>query len=277
MLGRPRAAAYVGQEGYLGATVGRYANRIGGASFELDGEEYRLRPVDRGHTLHGGPGGFDTRTWILVDKGVRHAEMALVSPDGDQGFPGTLTVRARFEVVGPELRTSYVATTDAPTHVSLTSHAYYDLDGTGPDDLWLTVHADHVLPLDDTGLPTGELRPVDGTAFDLRGPTRLGDVLCTPELAATSGFDHGFVLRGSGMRTVAVLEGRDLRLEIDTDQPGLQVFTGAGAIPGVALEPQHHPDSPHHPEWPSTVLRPGEVYRWASVVRVLPVGAGVAL
>ncbi len=252
----PRGAAYPG--GYVGATVGRFANRIRDARFMLDGVEHRVGVVDRGHALHGGPEGFDTRTWTLVDRGPCHAEMELVSPDGDQGYPGTVTVRARFEVTGPELRTTYTAVTDAPTVLNLSSHSYYALDG-GSGDQRLTVHAQRVLPVDDRGIPTGELLPVVGTAYDVTAPVRAGDL----------DLDHCFVLDGHGMRTVAMLESDALRLELATDQPGLQVFTGGGTIPGVALEPQLYPDSPHHPEWPSPVLRPGETYRWRQLVRLL--------
>ena len=252
----PRGESYPG--GYVGATIGRFANRIRDARFTLDGVEHRVGVVDRGHALHGGPRGFDTRGWTLVDHDRRHAEMELVSPDGDQGYPGTVTARARFEVDGVELRTTYTAVTDAPTVVSMTSHSYYALDETAGGQR-LTVHARHVLPVDGRGIPTGELRPVAGTAYDVTAPVRAGDL----------DLDHCYVLDGEGLRTVAVLETDLMRLELDTDQPGLQVFTGGGEIPGVALEPQLYPDSPNRPEWPSAVLRPGETYRWRQVVRLL--------
>lgn len=251
----PRGEHFPGA--FAGATVGRFANRIADARFVLDGREHLLHPVDRGNALHSGPDGFDTRVWTLVDAGRRHVELALDSPDGDQGFPGALSVRARFEVDGLELRTSYVASTDAPTHVNISSHSYFDLDGDGAADQRLTVRAAAVLPVDGTGIPTGEQLPVAGTTYDLTSPRRVGDL----------DLDHCYVLEGAGLRPVATLEGRDLRLDVLTDQPGLQVFTGGGVVPGVALEPQHFPDSPHRPSWPSTVLRPGETYAWHSVLR----------
>lgn len=275
VAGLPDRAAYEEDRDYRGATVGRYANRIAGAQFELDGVRHVLAANEGPHLLHGGVDGFDSRDWVLADHGPRHAELGLVSEAGDQGFPGRLEVTARFEVRGAELHTTYAATTDAPTHVNLASHAYYRLDADGSShEHRITVHADRYTPTDEAGIPTGEPRPVRGTPYDLDG-SRVGDVVAAddPGIRATHGLDHNFVLRGSGLRSVAVLQGRDLRLELDTDQPGLQVFTGGGRVDGVAMEPQHFPDSPHHPEWPSTVLRPGEAYRWTSVVRVLPVRA----
>jgi galactose mutarotase-like enzyme len=245
-------------DGYAGATIGRSANRIAGGRFELDGVERRLPVNDRGNTLHGGPDGFDARTWTVLETGRCHVVLGLVSPDGDQGFPGELDVQARLEVDGPRLATSYDATTSAPTVVSLTSHPYYRLVGPGRavTDHRLRVAADDYLPVDDTGLPTGTA-PVPGTRFDHDRPRPLAADL-----------DHCWVLRGSGLREVATLTGDGLALDLATDQPGLQVYSGGGRIDGVALEPQHLPDSPHHPDWPSTVLRPGEDYRWRSVVTV---------
>lgn len=261
VLGLDSREDYLACDDFLGATIGRVANRIRGGSFELDGVHHELPVNDRGNTLHGGPDGFDRREWTLVDTGPRHAVLELVSPDGDQGFPGTLTVRASYEVEGAELRTTYTATTDAPTVVNLTSHAYYDLEG--PDGTVeghrLEVSAQHYLPIDDTGVPVGEPEPVGCTDFDLTVP-----------MPVAPGFDHTWLLDGEGLREVAVLEGGGLHLELATDQPTLHVYTGGGRWNGIALEPQHAPDSPHHPAWPSIVLRPGEDYRWRSVVRILP-------
>jgi aldose 1-epimerase len=250
-------AAYLASDTYQGATVGRYANRIGHGDLPLDGTSHRLPTNDRGHTLHGGPVGFDRRTWSLVESDRHRAVLELVSPDGDQGFPGTLRVRAEWEVSGPTLRTTYEAVTDAPTVVSLSSHPYFRLADEVGRHL-LRVEADRYLPTDDTGLPTGSTA-VAGSAYDLRAAAPVDP-----------GFDHCWVLRGEGMRTVAELEGGGLLLTLATDQPGLQVYAGGGRVAGVALEPQHLPDAPHHPEWPSPVLRPGGTYRWCSEMSVGP-------
>ncbi len=262
---------------FLGATVGRYANRIAGGRFELDGREHQLPVNDRGNTLHGGDG-FDRREWSVTDRSTTHVELALVSEDGDQGFPGRLEVSCRYEVLGsaaePTLRTTYAARTDAPTAVNLTSHPYFNLDGACPPvehcGQRLSVPAESYLPVDETGLPTGEVADVEGTAYDLRAPRRLG------ELAP---IDHSYAVAGEGLRPVAELVSTwgDLTMELWSDQPGVHVYTGAGmgrsapghpgAGTGVALEPQHFPNSVHHPEWPSTVLRPGEEYEWVAETR----------
>jgi aldose 1-epimerase len=264
---------------YLGVSIGRYANRIARGSFSLDGVDHQLPVNSHGNTLHGGPCGFDRRVWDVLDVGPAHIELGLTSPDGDQGFPGTLGVRARFEVDGSMLRTTYRATTDAPTPVNLTSHVYYSLD-----DLKyagavlgqrLRIPASAYLPVDQSGLPTGEVADVAGTPYDATSRRRLGDL---PAL------DHTFVVPGEGMREMATLESTqgDLRMELASNQPGLQVYTGAGMGAGgsphprqgtgVALEPQHFPDSVNRPEWPTTILRPGEDYLWQSEARFTVLG-----
>jgi galactose mutarotase-like enzyme len=260
VLGREDPAAYLAATDYVGATIGRYANRIAGARFELDGQPVAVEPVEHGHSLHAGPDGFDRRVWDLEDVGDTHAVLRLDSPDGDQGFPGHVTARVRFEVEGEVVRLAFEATTDAPTPVSLTSHAYFDLDGSGDvGGHELTVLADHYTPTDDEGIPTGELAPVAGTPYDLRGPRPLGDL----------SLDHNFVVTGEGLRPAAVLSSprSGARMTLSADLPGLQVYTGdflmGGLAPrsGIALEPQYFPDSVHHPDWPSVVLRPGQTYR----------------
>lgn len=253
--GLPDDAAFADSDRNQGATIGRVANRIRDGRFALDGTRHRLPVNDHGHTLHGGPHGFSRREWTVVETSPDHAELALVSPDGDQGFPGTLRVRARFEVEDATLRTSYDATTDAPTVVSLTSHPYFALVQEVADHR-LRVAADRYLPTDETGIPAG-IEPVAGTAYDLRALAPVDP-----------SFDHCWLLTGGEMRPVARLEGGGLWVEVATDQPGLQVYGGAGLVAGVALEPQQLPDAVHHPEWPSIVLRPGATYRWRSAVTV---------
>jgi galactose mutarotase-like enzyme len=282
VLGHPTPADRLASTAYLGGTIGRYANRIAGGVFPLDGRAVTVETHDRGNSLHGGPDGFDRREWTVVDRSGQHAVLELESPDGDQGFPGRLTARARFEVTGDAVRISFEATTDATTVVNLTSHAYFNLDGDGAggvDDHLLTVPAEEYTPVDDTGIPLGQHAPVAGTPFDFRRPAPIGPALRQDheQVVAAHGIDHNYVVPGTGLRTLAVLESprTRTRLELTSDQPGLQVYTGnsfdgshrstdGGRYrqgDGIALEPQLFPDSPNHPEWPSARLAAGETYR----------------
>ena len=271
-LGYATVQEYVERPHYLGAVVGRYANRIRDGRFLLDGQPVQLATGQGGHHLHGGPDGFDRRTWSLVDHGPHHLELGLTSPHGDQGFPGRLEVRARYEVADDEVRLVLTARTDAVTVVNLTSHVYLAL----PDPV-LAVPADTYLPVDPDGLPLGDPEPVDGSPFDLREGSRLAEVVADPhpQVVQAGGLDHTLVVPGRGLRQMAVLSSAWTGVEISSDQPGLQVYTGNGfdgtdrradgtrveRHAAVALEPQLFPDSPHHPSYPSSVLRPGEEYR----------------
>jgi galactose mutarotase-like enzyme len=281
VLGHATVADRLASSDYLGGTIGRYANRIAGGPFRIGDLDVQLPTHDRGNSLHGGPDGFDRRLWDVVDGTREHAHLRLVSPDGDMGFPGTVTADVHYRVDGDSVRVSMEATTDQPTLVNLTNHAYFNLDGEDAgtiDHHAVTIHADEYTPVDAGGIPTGEHEAVDGTPFDFRSPTPIGPAVRRrhPQVELARGIDHNFVLRGSGLRTAAVLESSrtGIRLEVGTDQPGLQVYTGNfldGGRPsitgglyrqgdGIALEPQLFPDSPHHPEWPSAVLEPGDRY-----------------
>jgi aldose 1-epimerase len=287
VLGHPTPEDYLASTYYLGATVGRYANRIAGGRFPLDGREIQVAVQDRGNCLHGGPDGFDSREWAVVDGSDTHVVLELVSPDGDQGFPGRLNARVRYDVAGDQVDISYEATTDAPTVVNLTNHTYFNLDGNGTgvvDDHLLTVTAEQYLPVDRTGIPLGEYAAVAGTPFDFRAPAPIGRAARgdDEQVMRAQGIDHNYVIDGAGLRAAAVLESSRTRtrLVLETDRPGLQVYTGNhldgsrrgsdGSVyrqgDGIALEPQLFPDSPNHPEWSSPVLRPGETYsarlRW---------------
>ena len=281
VLGHPDVEERLASGDYVGGTIGRYANRIAGGRFTLDGREVEVRTHDRGNSLHGGPAGFDVRLWDVESHDADELVLSLVSPDGDQGFPGAVTVRVRYRVEQDTVRVTMEATTDAPTVVNLTNHAYFHLDGEGTgtiDDHELLVEADEFTPVDDTGIPTGGHAPVAGTPFDLRESTALGPAIRAehPQVVDARGIDHNFVIRGSGLRRAARLASSRTRtaVELWSDQPGLQVYTGnfldgtrrstgGGRYrqgDGVALEPQLFPDSPNRPEWPSATLRPGETY-----------------
>jgi galactose mutarotase-like enzyme len=282
VLGHASPADYLASTDYLGGSIGRYANRIAGGTFPLDGRQIRLGAHDRGNHLHGGPDGFDRRLWEVVEHSADRAVLRLESPDGDQGFPGHLAARVTYDVTDAEVRLTFEATTDAPTVVNLTNHAYFNLDGEGSgtvDGHRLTLLADEYTPVDATGIPLGPHAPVHGTPFDFRSATVLGPAIRTAheQVVAARGIDHNYVLRGTGRRTAAILESprTRTRLELTTDQPGLQVYTGNfldgtrgsvdGALyrqgDGIALEPQLFPDSPNRPDFPDAVLRPGESYR----------------
>ncbi|WP_051709158.1 aldose epimerase family protein [Streptomyces sp. NRRL S-350] len=293
VLGCDRVEDLLGEAAYLGATVGRYANRIAGGTLPLDGTTHRLRTQTTGHTLHGGPDGFATRLWdgVPVREGRRAGvRLRLHSPDGDQGFPGALTAEVTY-LLDPagRLWIGYRATADAPTVVNLTNHAYVNLAGEGSGtvlDHLLRVDAAGYLPVDGGLIPLGPVEPVAGTPFDLREATPIGERVTAddPQVRlAGAGFDHNWVLDGTGFRRAAVLShpasGR--RLECLTTEPGIQVYTGnhfdgsltgrSGrpyrAYAGIALETQHFPDSPNRPEYPSTVLRPEEEFRSTTVYR----------
>jgi aldose 1-epimerase len=296
VLSPPRLADKLGPARYLGATIGRYANRIAHGRLPTPDGTVRLRPNEGDHTLHGGPEGFDTRLWAAdaPSDGDRAAvRFRLLSPDGDQGFPGNLEATVTYALSEQgELRIDYEATSDSPTAVNLTNHAYWNLAGGVEDtvlghELW--VSADHYTPVDAGLIPLpGPPEEVAGTPFDLREPRRLGDALgvADEQLGLAGGFDHNWVLRppeAQGLALAAVLShpGSGRRLECLTTEPGIQVYTGnhfsgggpeaSGFAPvkhgAVALETQHFPDSPGRPDYPSTWLRPGESYRSTTVYR----------
>ena len=208
VLGHPTAQDHLDSTHYIGGTIGRYANRIAKGRFELDGAEIQLGVHDRGNHLHGGPDGFDRRIWDVVDGDDDHVRLRLLSPDGDQGFPGNLTVEVRYWTLEDRIRVEFGATTDAATLVNLTSHAYFNLNGEGSgtaEDHVVRVDADHYLPVDETGVPLGGLEPVDGTPFDLRTPTRVADAVRSdhPQIVSAHGIDHNFAPGGDGWRRLA--------------------------------------------------------------------------
>ncbi|MCX5313297.1 aldose epimerase family protein [Streptomyces sp. NBC_00154] len=261
-LGLPDLAAYEKSSGpYFGALVGRYANRIARGSFVLDGQTHRVTRNEGRNHVHGGARGFDRRVWEAREL-IDGVELSLVAEDGEEGFPGRLTVSAAYTLdEDGALRIAYRATTDAPTVLNLTNHTYWNLAGADSGSavghtLWIA--AGRITPTDAESLPTGEFLPVDGTRFDFRETKTVG-----------GGYDHNFVLDAAADGPVAELcdpaSGRVLT--VTTTEPGLQLYTADhfdgrpyGPCDGIALETQHFPDSPNRPEFPSTVLRPGEEY-----------------
>jgi aldose 1-epimerase len=295
VLGFESFESYLTGRHYFGATVGRYANRIAGGQFRLDGKLYQIGLNDPPNSEHGGHEGFDRRVWRIEgthdDQGPA-LTLSLLSAEGDQGFPGELSVQLTYTLTHEnELRLDYRATTSAPTVVNLTHHSYWNLAGSSAGDALdarLRIEADAFTPVDAHMVPTGELRSVAGTLFDFRAAQPLAARIrdgTEPQLAIARGYDHNFVLRGAPgvLRSAALLEeprsGRTL--EVLTTEPGLQVYSGnflGGDVlgksqrlyrqgDGIALETQHFPDSPNHANFPSTVLRPGKVWSSTTIYR----------
>ena len=285
VLGFEEVGGYLDEHPYFGSAVGRVANRIGGARFELDGVDRRLSANDGTNHLHGGVKGFHTHLWDMEPNGDRAVTFRLRSPDGDEGYPGNLETTVRYTLEDDGLRIDYQSTTDAPTPVNLTNHSYFNLAGSGTIlDHVLEIAADYDTPTDDEMIPTGELSPIAGTGIDFTSPTRIGDRIDQYRDHA-NGYDHNFVLRSGGgelafaARVSEPTAGRVL--EVWTTEPALQLYTGnwldgtltgTGGVTyqthsGLCLETQHYPDSVNHPHFPSTILRPGETLHSTTVYR----------
>lgn len=258
----------VDEGGSAGKVVGRYANRIAGGRFALDGRVYQLATNEGPNTLHGGPDGFTKRTWktgpirTSIDGSTMSVEFSLNSPAGDQGFPGALGCNVVYSFDdGAALKIAYGATTDAPTVVNLTNHVYFNLRGlsssVASQQLWIA--SDEYTPVDRAMIPTGAIAPIAGTARDFRKMRPIGTVP----------FDCNFVLDAFSGDLRVVAEAYDdesgRRLRVETTEPGLQLYTGKGDA--FALETQHYPDSPNHPNFPSTALRPGQHFKSTTVYR----------
>ncbi len=285
--------SYLTCSGYPGAIIGRYGNRIGGATFTLDGVEYKLYSNDnvKNH-LHGGKVGFDRRMWtvsIISDGDEPEAKLTYVSPDGEEGYPGTLRVDVFYSLSKKgEFKIRYTATTDKRTVLNLTNHSYFNLAGYEVGNILdheLMINSDAYGEVDSELIPTGKVIPVENTPHDFRISKPVGrDIGCDDvQLKYGQGYDHNFILDNGGECKLAarVRDPKSGRImEVYTNQPAIQLYTGncidvteapyKGGVPkrkfaALCLETQHYPDSPNHPEFPSTVLDPGEIYDYTTV------------
>jgi len=295
VLGHNKAEGYIPNPPYLGAIVGRYANRIANGTFTLDGKTYTLPKNDGPNTLHGGT----TRTFdkVMWDgeplRGKNGVAFTYVSKDGEEGFPGNLKVTVTYTLTdGDALIIDYKATTDKATPINVSQHSYFNLKGEGNGDILdheIMINADKFTPVDKSLIPTGELRPVKGTPFDFSKPTRIGARIDEnyEQLVLGHGYDHNFVLNDKPKQNDLVLAARvheatsGRSLEVWTTQPGVQFYTGNfldGSVIGKAghvykrrygfcLETQHFPDSPNHPDFPNTILKPGETFHQTTVFK----------
>jgi len=272
---------------YLGAIVGRYGNRIAEGKFSIDGKSFQVPVNDGPNALHGGPVGFDRAVWQAHEE-PGAVEFTHVSPDGDMGFPGTLTAQVRYSLEGNALCIAYNAVTDQPTVLNLTNHSYFNLRGDDNGDILdhrLELRADRFTPVSANLIPEGELAPVAGTPLDFRKPAVVGARIHNEneQLKRVGGYDHNFVVNGqAGTLRLAAIAGdpeSGRQMTVETTEPGIQFYSGNfldgtftgrhGAKyakrTGFCLETQHFPDSPNHPNFPTTVLRPGETYLSSTV------------
>jgi len=279
-LGFSNAASYLSKQGYLGATCGRFANRIAKGRFTLEGQIYELARNDGQNHLHGGDVGFNARLWQAepyVEGDLQGVLFRYVSSDTEEGYPGELNVRANYALDGSgRLTMEFLAETDKTTIVNLTNHSYWNLAGIRSGSILnhhLVFHSSHYLPVDETAIPTGEIKSVEGSPFDFRNEKVIGQDIAK----VLGGYDHCMMIDGkcgeirNAVSLADPVSGR--RLTLHTDRPGVQFYTGnflAGTpfpkYSGLCLEPQGFPDAPNKPQFPSTVLRAGEVYHHRSFI-----------
>jgi len=294
VLGYDSIGKYLHQpETFFGAIVGRYGNRIGKAKFKLEGKTYTLAANNGPNSLHGGKKGFGAVMWDGKQLNGQSVELTYVSRDGEEGYPGTLNVKVTYTLTDSnELKIDYVATTDKPTVVNLTNHAYFNLNGQGSGPIGghlLQLNADSYTPVDSTLIPTGKIEPVAGTPFDFRQPTAIGTRVndsSSIQLKYGKGYDHNFVLKpasGGGLTPAATVQGdmSGIVMEVLTKEPAIQFYggnfmTGSNPLKGgkrdnyrtaFCLETQHYPDSPNEPSFPSTELKPGQTYQTTTVYK----------
>lgn len=285
VLGFDSIQDYIKYPTDFGATIGRYANRIANGRFKLDDVAYQLPLNNFGHCLHGGPNGFQYRVFDAQQKSDNEIQLKYISQDGEEGFPGKLACTVTMTLSDDNaIDIKYEASTDKPTIVNMTNHSYFNLDGDPTSDngkYLLQVNGDYFTPVDSTFMTTGEILSVEGTPFDFRNPTALGErfTIDDEQLKNGKGIDHNWVLNTKGNINVSCArlksEKTGITMDVYTTEPGIQVYTGNfldGTLVGkkgivynhrasVCLETQKYPDTPNKADWPSAVLRPGEVYR----------------
>ncbi|MFO0265355.1 MAG: aldose epimerase family protein [Cyclobacteriaceae bacterium] len=293
VLGYDSAAQYINGNPYLGALIGRFANRITRGRFSIDDQEYQLN-IDTAHALHGGPGGFHNVFWrseLTELQGTQKLELYYLSRDGEEGYPGNLKVTVTYSITDEnELVVNYEATTDQTTIINLTQHCFFHLAGAGSGNVsghQLQLMADRYCPVDDGLIPTGVMATVAGTPFDFTQPHAIGERIgeVDPQLRAGRGYDHTFVLNKPvndlGLAAVVTEPGSGRVMEVWTTEPGLQFYSGnfldgsdigkGGRVyvhrSAFCLEAQHFPDSPNQPGFPTTELKPGETYRQKTIYR----------
>lgn len=290
VLGHNNLAGYLADpKDYFGAVVGRYGNRIAKGAFTLTGNHFHVPLNNNGNALHGGPAGFSTKVWEGHAVGRNTVELTLISPDGDMGFPGTLTAHVFYTLDRNRLRIRYEVSSSKPTVLNLTNHSFFNLAGEASGNILqqeLRIDADRIKPVDATLIPTGNMDPVQGTPFDFTQLSPIGERIHLPnhQLQVAGGYDHNYVLNGhpgtlsEAAYVVDPVSGRTLT--VLTTEPGLQFYSGnllhgsvtgyGGKIyqkyAGFCLETQHFPDSPNHPRFPSTTLGPGETYHSETVL-----------
>lgn len=290
VLGYDSLAQYETEGGYLGATVGRFANRIAKGTFTLNGQTYTLALNDGPNHLHGGTRGWSHRVWTVEEANAEKAVLTLDSPDGEEGYPGHLQARVTYALEGDALAIHYEAAGDQDTPCNLTNHSYFNLAGQGSGDVLdqeIQLFCSAYTPTDSTSIPLGRIDPVEGTPMDLRQPTPVGAHINEPfqQLEWGQGYDHNFVVDGQPgvLRPAARVHSAasGVAMEVDTTSPGIQFYTANfieegrkgknGAVygyrHGLCLETQHFPDSPNQPAFPSVVLKAGEVYRQTTKFR----------
>ncbi len=278
---------YLDGHPYFGSTVGRFCNRIGEAKFTIDGQPYQVTANSGKHHIHGGKVNFTYQYWdgeSYQEDDRACVRFTLTSPDGQEGFPGTVTATVQYSWNdNNELAIAFTATTDAPTHINLTNHSYWNLGGAGSGsamDHVVVIQADQSLDVDEDLIPTGKLNDVAGTVLDFRSPTALGDRI--DQLPATKGYDHCYVIRGDAgtLRHAATVVDPDSGrvLELETTQPGMQLYTanhlpgnersaGHGGHEAFCVETQHYPNAPNRQSFPTTLLRPGQTLHEVTVHR----------
>lgn len=285
VLGFDMLDGYLAKNPFFGCITGRYANRIGGAKFKIDGQEFKVTPNSGKNHIHGGKVGFDKKVWTAkeIADGV---ELSYTSADGEEGFPGTLKCTVTYTLTKDNgLQIDYKATTDKPTVLNLTNHSYFNLAGEGSGNILdheLTIPTEQITATDDDLITTGEIVSIKGTPLDFTTPHTIGERIGADfkPLAQGFGYDHNYVLPGSGMKLAATLKDSSSGrvMVVRTTEPGVQLYTGnhlngvkgkGGHIyakrDGLCLETQHYPDSPNKPDFPSVILRPGEPFQSTTI------------